>query len=97
MGLRPGQTNNPGGRPAGSRNKNTEEIRQNIQSFIIGNLDQLQSDFNSLEPKDRIVLFERLLRYVIPPMSATSITHGTDEKAGDMEEIRVAFLNSLKR
>ena len=96
MGLRPGQTNNPGGRPPGARNKNTEEIRQNIQSFIVGNLDQLQSDFNSLEPKDRIVLFERLLRYVIPPLSATSITAGAEEKTENIEDIKLAFLNSLK-
>jgi hypothetical protein len=96
MGLKQGQTNNPGGRPAGSQNKKTEEIRQTLQEFISGNISTLQNDFDSLQPKDRLQLLERLLRYVVAPLSSTTITY-EKEPENDTTSIKTAFLESLKK
>ena len=61
-----GISGNPSGRPKGKKNRGTEEMRSIIRKFISGNIDQVQSDFTSLDPKDRLILFERLLRHVLP-------------------------------
>jgi hypothetical protein len=73
MGLPSGRTNNPNGRPAGSANKTSREIRQIISSIITQNIDRIQDDIDSLDPKDRLTFMEKLLQYTIPRLQATSI------------------------
>jgi hypothetical protein len=71
-----------GGRKPGKPNKATKDLRQWISGFIESQTDQIQKDWNQLEPKDRIVMFERLLKYFLPTLQATSLT--TDfEKLSD--------------
>jgi hypothetical protein len=60
-----GHTNNRNGRPVGSLNKTTTEIKSLITDFVGRNMESLQSDFDKLEPKDRLAFFEKLLPYVI--------------------------------
>jgi len=66
MGIKKGQSGNPNGRPKGRPNKITAEMKDKIQLFIESNFEQIQSDFMMMEPKDRLIIFERLLKYVIP-------------------------------
>ncbi len=63
---RKGHTNNPHGRPKGTPNRTTEQIREAVRLFIDDNLQSLQDDFDQLEPKDRLAFFERLLKHVMP-------------------------------
>jgi hypothetical protein len=69
MGLRKGQTNNPGGRPKGQRNKVTKETRIFIQRFVAKNSRRLQKDFELLDPFQRVTVMERLFAYTAPKMS----------------------------
>ncbi len=55
-----------GGRVKGTPNKTTLEIKNLMQSFISENIEKLQSDFDALEPKDRLAFFERALRFILP-------------------------------
>ncbi len=73
MGQKKGQTGNPYGRPKGSPNKTTSEIKNLMQSFISENIDKLQNDFDSLEPKDRLAFFERALRFILPTQQSQDI------------------------
>jgi len=66
MGLHKGNTNNPSGRPRGKPNRSTEELRKVLHSFIDENIEKLQADFDSLEPKDRLNYLEKLLAHVLP-------------------------------
>ena len=66
MGLHKGNTNNPNGRPKGKANRSTEELRKVLHNFIDTNIEMLQSDFDSLEPKDRLNYLEKLLAHVLP-------------------------------
>ena len=66
MGLPKNRTNNPNGRPKGVPNKTTDELRSVIQSFIEVNIDQMQTDFDGLEPSQRLNFLERMLRHVLP-------------------------------
>ena len=54
-----------GGRIAGTPNRSTAEIRAVLSSFIDANIENLQSDFEALEPIHRLAFFEKLLPYVI--------------------------------
>lgn len=73
MGLPKGRTNNPNGRKKGSKNKTSAEIKATIQSFISYNADDLQLTYNKLDPKDKAMFFERMLKYVIPTQTKTDI------------------------
>ncbi|MDZ7775506.1 MAG: hypothetical protein U5L09_07850 [Bacteroidales bacterium] len=66
MGLHKGQTNNPNGRPKGTANKTTIEIKELLIQFIGGNLNDLQKNYDELEPEKKLQFFERVLKYVIP-------------------------------
>lgn len=71
MGLRKGQTNNPKGRPKGTKSKATAELKERISSFLDGNFETLIRDFKKLEPKDRLMFYEKLLKYALPTMQST--------------------------
>lgn len=75
-----GKTNNPNGRPKGVPNKATKDIRKWINNFLSDNLSQIQEDFKNLEPKDRVLLFEKLLKYSVPALQLTDITAVVNEE-----------------
>lgn len=72
MGLQKGQTNNTSGRPKGSTNKVTKDLREWITAFINRNTQQIEQDWQALEPKERILMFEKLLKYTLPHLQAVS-------------------------
>ncbi|WP_373521068.1 DUF5681 domain-containing protein [Aquiflexum sp.] len=78
MGLKKGQTNNPNGRPKGSKNKINEEIREKIQSLFDGNFDKIQSDIEKLDPKNRLKFLTDLMPYLVPKLQTTTYTNEID-------------------
>jgi hypothetical protein len=72
-----------GGRPKGTPNRITAELREWISQFIDQNKEQIQADWITLEPKDRIVLFEKLLKYALPTLQASSIDLGFEKLPDD--------------
>ncbi len=55
-----------GGRPKGSKNKVTIEVKEFLNNFLHDNLNTLQSDFDKLDSKDRLYFIEKILKYIIP-------------------------------
>lgn len=55
-----------GGRPKGAKNKVTIEVKEFLNNFLQDNLETIQDDFDKLESKDRLLFFEKLLKYVVP-------------------------------
>lgn len=72
MGLPKGRTNNAKGRPQGSTNKDTKELRELLTGFIENNWNTIQTDFDKLEPKDRLQFLEKIMQYTVPKMQSIS-------------------------
>ena len=65
-----GKTNNPTGRPKGTPNKITQDMRQWLSTVIDKNRRQIERDLKALEPKERLQMLEKLMQYVIPKQQA---------------------------
>ncbi len=61
-------TNNPNGRPKGTPNKVTNELRVRISNFLEKNFDKVEQDFDELDPYQRVQFYTKLIEYVIPKM-----------------------------
>lgn len=66
MAQKKGQTGNPNGRPKGTPNKVTTELRSWIAQLIDNNRDQLERDLKKLGPRERWAVIEKLMQYTIP-------------------------------
>lgn len=83
------KTNNPNGRPKGVPNKISADLRQRISDFLNNKWASVETDFDTLEPKERLMFFERLLQYSIPKQKeVTKVDIGslTDEEVDQLLE-----------
>ncbi len=62
-----------GGRKPGKPNKVTTDLRQWISHFIDDNREQIKQDWEKLEARDRVMMFERILKYALPTLQATTL------------------------
>lgn len=67
------QRQKTGGRQSGTPNKATRNLREWIQAFVESNTNQIEEDWKTLEPKDRIILFDKLLRYTLPQLQSITV------------------------
>lgn len=67
-----GKTGNPNGRPKGTPNKTTTELKQWINILISNNIQQLTKDLKKMEPAERWRIVEKLMAYVIPKQQAVT-------------------------
>ena len=66
------------GRKAGTPNKATKDIRDAFSLLIENNIDTLQKDLDSLEPKQRVKLLLDMAQFVVPKLRNVDLK--TDEK-----------------
>lgn len=64
---------NRAGRPKGTPNKTTSEIKEMFQLLLENNIERLQSDFDKLQPNERIKYFLDLASFVIPKQKAIEV------------------------
>jgi hypothetical protein len=60
-----------GGRQKGTANKVGGSIRQQIKDFIEAETESVLDEIYKLEGKEKIEMYFKLLKYVVPPMQAT--------------------------
>ena len=59
-----------GGRTKGTPNKTTAELRERFTLLLESNMDRIQSDLDTLEPKDRIRTLLEISKFIIPTLKA---------------------------
>ena len=65
-----------GGRQRGTPNKSTASFRAWLQELVTKNKRQIKQDREALDPRDRLAMLERFMRYVLPRME--SVTAAVD-------------------
>ena len=63
-----------GGRTKGTPNKTTAELRERFTLLLETNMDRIQSDLDTLEPKDRIRTLLEISKFIIPTLKAVDNT-----------------------
>jgi hypothetical protein len=74
MAQKKGKTGNPDGRPKGSKNKTNIALRVVIQNFLENNFDLIKTDFETLQPHQRVKLYIDLLAYALPRLETISVS-----------------------
>ena len=69
-----GESGNPSGRPAGSKNKNTEEIRDKLNGFISSKIEDLDLIWSGLDKKQRSDFLTKILEFCVPKLRSTDLT-----------------------
>ena len=65
--------NKLGGRPKGAKNKTKNEVKEVLQDILEKNIDTVQTDLDSLEPKDRLKIMLELMSYIVPKMRSVEV------------------------
>lgn len=80
------ENGNPG-KPHGAVNKITQKIRERVVKFLEDNIEQIQTDFETLKAKERLEFIEKILPYAVPKLH-----HVQNDHDGEIEhEIRVTW------
>lgn len=66
------------GRPKGSKNKVTEDIRGQFETLVQNNINQLDDDLKSMKPRERVKAIIELSRFVLPTLKSTSVEKSRD-------------------
>ena len=83
--------NNMGrGRPKGASNKSTETIKRSISMLLENNIDNVQSDLDEMQPRDRVNALLQFMKFVIPTQKAVEIDTRTSQ-----EELNEAYIQKL--
>ena len=65
---------NTDGRPKGTPNKATAEVREAFNHLITSNLPQLERDLNSLKPNERARLLIEMAKLILPRLKQIELT-----------------------
>lgn len=70
-----GQSGNPNGRPKGTGNKVSQEVKGMIEEILIDpdNVAKLKKELTALSGRDYIKAFTELFPYIVPKLSNTSL------------------------
>jgi len=86
-------TINLNGRPKGSSNVATREIRERFNLLVENNIDKLQKDISSLEPFQRIKVIIELSKFILPTLKSIEIAETTEEEKGNFKPITVNLID----
>lgn len=76
-----------GGRQKGSPNKVTSAVKECISKMLTDytNSETFLKDFAELEPKERLMIAEKLMNYVVPKMQSVAVEDVNKEKKSTVD------------
>jgi hypothetical protein len=87
---------NENGRPKGSLNLATLEVREKISLLLENNFDNIQHDIEQLSPRDRIRVIIELVKFVIPTLKAVELDASFEQKQ-DFQPLVINFVSSANK
>lgn len=94
MGQKKGHSGNLKGRPRGTANKITIELKSWVTNLINQNRQTLELDLSLMEPRERWQIIERLMQFVIPKMASVEAKLELDKLSDEqLDEI----INSISK
>ena len=81
--FKPGESGNKNGRPPGSKNLITRDLREALKILISDELTKLPDLLGKLEPKDRVDLTIKLLSFVLPKLEKVDPDYGEPKPTMD--------------
>ncbi len=82
--FRKGESGNSAGRPAGSQNKLTKELKAMLKAVIATELENLPATLESLPPEKRVDVLVKLLSYIMPKMPVVGVGYGEPAEPIDL-------------
>ena len=82
MGLKPGQCNNRSGRPKGSKNILSKELKDILKKVLDKELRSLPRLLKELQPRDRVQAIIKLLDYALPKAVEDDLSSEQEEEKG---------------
>ena len=73
MAFRKGVSGNPKGRPAGAKDKKSEQLREWLMGIFKKHRDTLAEDLAAVDPATRWNIIAKLLPYILPRLNAVTI------------------------
>ena len=77
-----------GGRTRGTKNKTTTDLKEWVFRLLNKNVKQIEQDLQCLDPRERVLLFEKLLRYVLPRQQAVTADVAMRLDENELEQFR---------
>lgn len=70
------ENRNKNGRPVGSKNKVSTEVRKSIQDFVENNQEELAIRMSKLNDSEWVKHYTQLLRFVVPTLKSSTYDLG---------------------
>ena len=77
----------------GVPNKSTNEVRRAFQLLVENNLQKMQNDLDSLEPKDRIKFMLDMAKFILPQLQSISIDDLREQEAQGFNVLTINLKN----
>lgn len=87
MGLKKGTTNNPNGRPKGTPNKTTTEMKDWVIGVVGNSQKQFEKDLKKADPEKRMAMIEKLLAFCIPKQQSISVEAQISHEYAELEKL----------
>jgi hypothetical protein len=68
--FKPGASGNPSGRPKGSVNRVTKELRQLLKAIVFDELERLPETLDELPAEKRVEVLTKIIPYALPKVEA---------------------------
>lgn len=78
MKFNKGESGNPTGRPKGTENAATGQVRALWKDLMLENIEVLKEDFKALEPKERLAAAIKISNFILPRLQSIEIGNYPD-------------------